>query len=1045
LDQWCQQAANGDRQQFQRRLDQDGWEEHRLTHWLGEVLWPQDLPVPDWCETIRNVFAPVPYWPTEKTRQFLATTSHYPFQALARPWVDHAENDLGILRHGLPGKLQAGAWDEALNYLTRLLSLHAAPVWHLEFTVWCSRHESSLDRAIRQARNLTSTRLYQAFLSHVLDGQWHPFLHTYPVLARQLAQITRQWSASVKEWVGRLQEDWHLLLQSFPTLVNAGPIQRIDLGLSDRHQGGRTTALLHFESGSKLIYKPKALDSDEVLAGMVDWVNSKHQLLPWKTVRTLNRHTHGWQEFLQRRPCDTPDGAREFYVRMGYLLGLVYVLEGYDAHQENLIADGSHPYLIDTETLFNPYREMASVASGRMDAAVMASQQVVYSVLRTGLLPSWQVSVGGERRDTSGLGGGDPTANDPCQVWRWRKLGTDDIHREAEWEKPRPKENFPLLPDGQPARAEDHVQDLRHGFAAFYRLLLNHRQEHLDRVRHWVGLRLRYVHRATRVYTDELQHLTQPHFLRDGLQWSLESERLCRRFLASDHTDARAWQLLRWEVDSLMQAEVPYFQVGTGSRDIETAHASPVFPEYFTRTCLERLADKTRMLGEDDLRLQDRFLVYAFHAKAARHLHDVVEVDAPSPPSTTAESNDSVSVQKEALAAARAIGDELISESLLAVDGSRTWIALEYLKESAVFQFKPISYNLYSGGMGVAVFLTALGRVTGDERYQQAARATLQPLTRILREEPGQVIANSGLGIGVGLGSLIYGLATIAGILGNGAESSHLIHLAQAALATVNPQTLATDAKRDLMFGTTGLILATAKLARVTGDADLVPAMTAMGRHLMSAADREGRIPTFQGRVITGFSHGAAGVALALARLYQHTADPLWLQAASCQIDFEENLYQPEPGNYPDYRSRPGNPAYLTTWCHGAPGIGLSRWIVYTITGDARLLTQVDRCRATTERVPLHHLDHLCCGNFGRLDIRLLHARASDDPVQLNGIARDTRVLLQRWRQTGGFRLFLHTPTPVFSPGLFVGASGIAYTLLRLAGCEDLPSVLAFQ
>ena len=392
------------------------------------------------------------------------------------------------------------------------------------------------------------------------------------------------------------------------------------------------------------------------------------------------------------------------------------------------------------------------------------------------------------------------------------------------------------------------------------------------------------------------------------------------------------------------------------------------------------------------------------------------------------------------------IADELIAESLAAEDGSRWWIALEYLKETRAFQLKPISYNLYSGGMGVALFLAAVARVTQRGEYRAAAIAALQPLLQVARDEPVDVIRLSGLGAGVGLGSLIYGLASIAALLGDAAGSDRCRAMAVRCVESITDHALERDQQHDLVSGTAGALVAAAKLASLCADLQVEAAMIRMGRRLVAAATAApGVVPTYHGRPITGMAHGAAGVAVALIRLYEFTGERIWLDAAMRHVDFEERLYVERERNYLDYRSRPGQPAFMSAWCHGAPGIGLSRLLIHRVTGDANLLPQIRRGIEAAAQFTLGHLDHLCCGSFGRLDIQWTYGRYLRDEPVMASVRRDVGHLLSRHCEDSGFRLFVNAPIRVFSPGLFVGASGIGYTLLRLASNDALPSVLAFE
>ncbi|MFZ9229613.1 MAG: lanthionine synthetase LanC family protein, partial [Prochlorococcaceae cyanobacterium] len=69
---------------------------------------------------------------------------------------------------------------------------------------------------------------------------------------------------------------------------------------------------------------------------------------------------------------------------------------------------------------------------------------------------------------------------------------------------------------------------------------------------------------------------------------------------------------------------------------------------------------------------------------------------------------------------------------------------------------------------------------------------------------------------------------------------------------------------------------------------------------------------------LTGFSHGAAGMAAALARLAQATADERYAEAARRAIAYERSVFVAETGNWPDFRSSAEPNEFMLRWCHGA-------------------------------------------------------------------------------------------------------------------------------
>jgi class II lanthipeptide synthase len=1048
---WRENCARGDPGELSRRLREDGLDEESVLRMLGGCAPSAGGPgggEAPWCRFLADALQSAASWDEEEVFGPEPATEGLAYHALALPLSSHAERCMRARTADVVHLRPDCAKAVAGRLAARLCAL-AAPTYHLEFTLYRAQRESSLAGVLRRARGETSDQLFREFVRGFYAGGFRSFFLEYPVLARQLAVVSMHRIDAYVELAERLAADRDELDRHLAIAPEAGAVVAVELGLSDSHHGGRTTALLTFASGAKLIYKPKPLDTDLLFGRLIAWLNGRGIELPLRAVKTLSRSAYGWQEHVAPAACGDEDAARRFYRRTGELLALVYALEGYDCHHENLIAAGEFPCLVDTETIFNPYKEMETVAAERADAARLASETVYYSVLRTGMLPTWSIRRDGSKQDLSGFGGGAVAGNDPSAVVAWVAGDSDDVRVERAKRPLESRPNRPTLANGQAVSADDHTEEIRAGFAGTYRRLLEHRAELVRELRGWPPADVRFVRRATRHYCDLLRRLTRPEYLRDGLDWSIEVEVESRMLLAAGSPSADVWNLLREEYAALVQCDVPYFKVRTDSLDVCNSRGETVVARYFTADCTERLIDRLGKWSLDDLALQDRYVAYAFYARAARSLHDEPGgLDYLRHPEKASTAHLAAVEPDACREAAEAIGRELLDEALRAGDGSMSWIALEYLKEAGIFQLKPISYNLYSGAMGVTLFLAALSRATGRDEYRAAAKAALAPILRIAESEADDVIRFSGLGVGVGLGSLIYGLASVAELLDGDGDGARCCAAARACALGIGDEHLRQDRRPDLIFGTAGAVLAVAKLARWTRDRELAAQVGHLARHLLEARTETSGVrlvPTYGGAAVTGLSHGAAGVALSLTRAWELTGEQDLLDAAMDHVRFEEGLYDEGQGNYRDYRSRDDRPSFMTTWCHGAPGIGLCRLYMHHLTGDPELLPQIRRALATMSRFTLDHLDHLCCGNLGRLDVRLQHALLHGDGELLAEVRRDAAYVLERARRRGAFRMFLNAPAKVFSPGLFVGASGIGYTLLRLADPSSLPSVLAFE
>jgi lantibiotic modifying enzyme len=224
--------------------------------------------------------------------------------------------------------------------------------------------------------------------------------------------------------------------------------------------------------------------------------------------------------------------------------------------------------------------------------------------------------------------------------------------------------------------------------------------------------------------------------------------------------------------------------------------------------------------------------------------------------------------------------------------------------------------------------------------------------------------------------------------------------------------------------------------------------MVECGEHLLRTSVEVGggrAWPSRDGSLLAGFAHGAAGIAYALGALADATGDSRYRQAAIHAQVYEQSVYSEDERNWPVLeKALRGRPIFMTTWCHGAPGIALSRLaLLQTARTDSTLADLVHAVETTVER-GFGPIDHLCCGNFGRADVLLTVGIAMRRPDLVELARRGSAAVIAAADRHGSFRL-LPGDVAHFEAGLFRGYSGIGYEMLRLAEPESVPSVLTFQ
>ena len=161
-------------------------------------------------------------------------------------------------------------------------------------------------------------------------------------------------------------------------------------------------------------------------------------------------------------------------------------------------------------------------------------------------------------------------------------------------------------------------------------------------------------------------------------------------------------------------------------------------------------------------------------------------------------------------------------------------------------------------------------------------------------------------------------------------------------------------------------------------------------------------------------------------------------------ILYENSLFVPEKFNWLDLRKSSngiGNSMFSSTWCNGAPGIGLARLECYKLIGNHQLLFDAKQSLEFIYREPFSNIDHLCCGNFGRLETLRIASSILGDQTYLQKARQISGMLIERARRFEGYQTLEGFPPNVYSLGFFQGLAGIGYELLCLAN-PRLPSVL---
>jgi type 2 lantibiotic biosynthesis protein LanM len=339
-------------------------------------------------------------------------------------------------------------------------------------------------------------------------------LKEYPILARKLITVIDNWISYSSEFVKHLLIDWKAICNIFSPYNNPGILAKV-YSSGDTHGGGRSVLIAEFDSGFKIVYKPRSMSVDVHFQELLNWVNTHLDLDFFPITKVIDRKEYGWMEFIPYIPCNSSEEVRRFYERIGGYLAILYVLDATDFHFENLIANKEFPFLIDLESLFQPHIGVRKVEKSEY----MAANFILNTVIRTGLLPQ-RVFVKSDYHGID-LGGVSPIAGQlvPDKMFVVKKAGTDEamvIPIEAKTQK---SYNQPSITN-EPVNVLEYVTEIINGFSTVYQLILRYRGKLLQGgspLMKFRGDEIRVLFRPTRTYSLLLSNSYHPDLLRNAL------------------------------------------------------------------------------------------------------------------------------------------------------------------------------------------------------------------------------------------------------------------------------------------------------------------------------------------------------------------------------------------------------------------------------------------------------------------------------------------------------------------------------------------------
>lgn len=840
----------------------------------------------------------------------------------------------------------------------------------------------------------------------------------YPVLFRLIATKIVNLKQYLVELLTYFEKDKHLLVDEYGISPKAR-LLHLHLGGGDSHKKGKTVTTLEFDDGKKIVYKPRSLSIDIEFQKFLEWINFKSSYeSKLKITKILDKNNYGWSEFIDYNTCNSKEEVSSFYYQLGQLLAVLHVMNATDFHYENIISHGKHPVLIDLESLF--HHTLSPNHSDTKSGVINKSLRLINdSVLSTGLIPNRAIQKDNPF-DISGIGNTQRENKLPFKMEVVTGHHTDEVRIEKTTGVLVPGLNNPKLEDEE-LNIIDYLQDIENGFTDTYLIFMNNKKELIEKVQLFEGKEIRKLFRDTMKYAKLLQLSYHPDFLRN----QLDREFLLNRLRVEDNETME--RIVDFEIEDMLIGDVPYFTSTPEGKSIYSANGDELEGFYY-KDGLSLSLEKISRLSNEDLNHQLNIIsatisaVYQNSDVKLLKFNQNKDKDVKLSQVTKYAEEIADILLKNAITHKSEDGNELCWMSMVTKSGNED-----------VWVYSVTGPGLYDGNPGIALYFSYLWKVTCNSKYKDAAYDTINPIRKIIPDliEP----ENINLGAYLGLSGIVYSLHHLGNVFQDKELEEEALKLAKLFTKYTHQ-----DRLYDLIGGSAGALMVIMNLYEQYKEEWMIEQADELVNHITQNA-----VPQRQGvawppenkeqNPYIGFSHGNAGIIAALSRYNKHRGSNLVEEVIEKAALYENSFFSEKEKNWFSTHLD----KYALAWCHGAPGILLSRCLLKENGIDFENLNRdIEAAYDSSIASSIGKNYSFCHGDLGLVDI-LMNVEEK--------IYQNHTIELEELKKRIINNMFSDKQivADINSVGLLNGIASIGYGLLRLNNSKKVPSVLGLE
>ena len=801
-------------------------------------------------------------------------------------------------------------------------------------------------------------------------------------------------------------------IRSIETEINGGEklgrLLGVVTGSGDTHNGGQSVARLIFENERMIIYKPHSLAIDLAYNRVMEKVGDYSESLGYGRFRLTKCFTagdSGWTEFIHSSSEPGSDEEIEnYHKKLGILSCVLYVLSAGDMHSENIIALKESPVIIDLETVIQP-----RTVIGGSEVEQNVRDKIINSVKGTLVFPTHIINNrNGKSVDLGGIGNVDEqdSAFDSNFI---ASIETDDVKLEKRPGKVAMNSNV-LTKDNKRINAADYFSELCTGFSQMYRYIMENRSIFRELLcDSFRDCPVRVLYRSTWIYGQLLDISYHPDLLGNPVD-----RLICLHRLGLGESD-RA--MAAREIEFMRNGDIPLFQINSGDRGRELSEN-----ELYSLSPIENICEKSDSMDETDLRRQLMVIKSCFAIISDNHT-DFRYIPEGAVGSEVYSDSEIIAMLCNKLFANAISGKK---------DGKEcfTWLGCME-NDFGIIECQDVGDSLYYGRSGIAFALYCAYICTGDEYYLRNADSIMELVYVGLETDD---LSYASLGAYDGISGILFLLVFCREKFHRTKRDVYIMRILDYILGNCENME-----KADILGGAAGVLKVMTYICKTVSDQEIGDKAARILRKVSaSLADRLGSGESEQKHFI-GYAHGEAGIISALAGSMEHTALPDIESLAETSLEAQNRAYSEKDNNWSRLAEEPEHFNY--GWCHGAPGMLLSRTELFRSgIRNATVMKDLENSLRAVKEQCFGKNYCLCHGDAGNLLILRATAQvlgdtelAAETEVNLDKVMNEKIIpACNEGRLLSGYD----------DNGLFCGIAGLIYTICKFRCYDQIPDIL---